>query len=49
MHSAVIHLHTGVVQRGPSVGAPTSMEMTTALHHTFRVDAPVVDQVADDL
>ena len=49
MHSAVIHLHAGVVQRGPSPGIPTSMVTITALHYTFRVDALAVDEVLDGL
>ena len=46
MHSAVIHLHTGVV----SVGVPsTSMEMTTALYYSVWVDALVANNVFDYL
>ena len=49
MHSAVIHLHTGVVQRGPSRGEPITMVLTTTLHHIFRVDALAVDDMLDGL
>ena len=49
MHSAFIHLHTGVVQRGPPVGGPNSMDTTTALHYSVRVDALAVDDMLDGL
>ena len=49
MHSAVIHLHTGVVQRGPTVGDPITMVITTTLHYTFGVDALAVNDVLDGL
>ena len=49
MHSAVIHLHTSVVQRGPSLREPISTVMSTTLYYTFRVDALAVNEVLDGL
>ena len=47
MHSAVIHLHTGVVERCPTAGVPASTIMTTARVNRVSVDAFVLHQLPD--
>ena len=45
MPSAVIHLHTGVVDRCPTAGGIASTSMTTALVNSIGVDAFVLHQL----
>ena len=47
MPSAVIHLHTGVVDRCPTAGGIASTSMTTALVNSVGVDAFVLHQLPD--